>query len=49
MNSEECEENDYGHDLDLLLVLHLSRDSHPKKSGCRAKNIHLRTTCINLD
>ena len=36
MSSGECEENGYGHDLDLLIVLHLFGDLHPKKNGCRA-------------
>jgi hypothetical protein len=29
-------ENDYGHDLDLLIVSHQSHLSNPTRSGCMA-------------
>lgn len=46
MTSENSEANRDGHNLDLLIISHWFRVSHPTRSGCREKSIHLRPTYL---
>jgi hypothetical protein len=34
MNSNDYDENGYMHDLDLIIILHVS---YPTRSGCKAR------------
>ena len=36
MSFQTREANGYQHYLESVVILHLSRDSHPRRSGCRA-------------
>ena len=46
MDFKNCEANGYGHDLDLLIILHKWHVLYPTRSGWREKIIHFRH--INL-
>lgn len=47
MSSRNYEENGYGHNPDLLIILHcLLCVSNPMRIGCRAKSINLRSTFL---
>ena len=41
MSSENDEANDYGHDVDLLIISHSMCVSYSMGSGCREKSIRI--------
>ena len=43
MSFENYEANGHMHDLELAIILHkVQCVSHPRRSGCRDENVHLR-------
>ena len=42
MSSENYKADGYGQDMELAIFSHQLFVSHPRRSGCRAKSVHLK-------
>ena len=46
ISSQNCEANGCRHNLELVIILHWLRVSHPRRRGCRAKSVQSRYTYL---